>query len=408
MRESANDALLRTMYQDVFDLAPAAFVVVDGQDRIAGVNQSLLDWIGRDRAQLVGQEWTCALLTIAGRVFIETHVRPLLRMQQSARGIAIDLRTVDGRRFPVVATIVSRRGDRGGGLLLTFIEAIDREHYERELLHAKHAAEEAADELRELADDLERRVARRTAELERANRELDSFARAVSHDLRAPLRTISGFNAMLLDDYGAALDANGRKILTSIDTAARAMSDLIEGLLQLSLMCRGEMSLQACDLSKMAEAIREEIASGEPNRRVEWRIEPGMTAVADPRMLQAVLRNLLGNAWKYTSKNANARVVFDSRVEAGERIFRVADNGAGFDMSRAHRLFEPFQRMHSQSEFAGLGLGLATVLRIISRHGGRLTVDSKPGAGAAFEFTLQQSTPARIAAEPSIEIPSMR
>lgn len=400
MPELSQDALQRTMYKDVFELAPVAFALVDSADRIVSVNPALVDWIGRDPAQLVGKEWTSTLLTVAGRVFVETHLRPLLRMQHAARGIAVDLRTADGRRLPVVATLVARRSDRGSGYLLTFLEAIDREHYERELMHAKHAAEDAADQLRELADDLEHRVAIRTAELERANRELDSFAHAVSHDLRAPLRSISGFNGMLLEDYGHALDANGRKILSSVDSATRAMSDLIDGLLQLSLMTRGEMSLQRCDLSQMAEAIREELASGEPNRSVEWRIEPGLTAMADPRMLQAVLRNLLGNAWKYTSKTANARIMFDSRTENGERIFRVADNGVGFDRHRAHRLFEPFQRMHSQSEFAGLGLGLATVQRIVCRHGGRLAAESKPNVGAVFEFTLASASQSVATEEP--------
>ena len=388
MPDSARDEFQRTMCEDAFDLAPVGFAVVDHADRILGVNQTLVDWIGRDAQELLGKEWMSALLSVAGRVFVETHIRPLLRMQHAARGIAVDLRAADGRRLPVVATIVGRRHDRGGGLLLTFLEAIDREHYERELLRAKHAAEEAADRLRELADDLERRVANRTAELERANRELDSFAHAVSHDLRAPLRSISGFNGMLLEDYGALLDPNGRKILNSVDSATRAMSDLIDGLLQLSLMSRGEMSLQACDLSQMAESIRDELAGSEPGRHVEWHIEAGMVAVADPRMMQALLRNLLGNAWKYTSKTANARIDFDCRIENGERLYRVADNGAGFDMRHAHRLFEPFQRMHSQTQFAGLGLGLATVQRIVCRHAGDLRAESQPNEGATFEFTL--------------------
>ena len=311
-------------------------------------------------------------------------------MQQEVKSIAIDLRCAEGRRLPVLLTIAKRVGPDGEplGHLITFVEAIDSEQYQRELLEAKHRAEVAAEQSRELAAELDRRVAVRTLELQRANEELDGFAHVVSHDLRAPLRRISSFSRILNEDHRERLDAEGLRLLNAIDGAAHKLSSLIHGLLRLSLTARGEMHVTQCDLSTIAERILEELQHDDPSRVVQWTIQPHLRAWADPGMMEAVLRNLLGNAWKYTGKVQNARIDFDSELVHGERVFRIADNGAGFDMTYAKHLFEPFQRMHSKHEFAGLGIGLATVRRVIQRHSGTITAHAMPNQGATFSFTL--------------------
>jgi signal transduction histidine kinase len=243
-------------------------------------------------------------------------------------------------------------------------------------------------ELLRLNAELERRVEARTIELTAANRELESFAYAVSHDLRAPLRAMTGFSQALAEDYGDRLDGEARVFLEQITIAVRKMGELIDGLLTLSRSTRGELRRDRLDLSALAEAILDELARGEPERRVQWQIEPRLAARGDERMIGVVLRNLLGNAWKYTAKTAEPLIRFFLRQQDGDHFFCVADNGAGFDMDHADKLFQPFQRLHRQDEFPGLGIGLATAQRIIHRHGGSLQAASAPGQGATFSFSL--------------------
>jgi PAS domain S-box-containing protein len=392
----------RAALEEIFDLAPVGFVMTDAQDMIERANRTVLAWSGLTSQDLLGQRWSDVLLTTAGRIFAETHVLPLLRLHHQANNIAIDLRCAHGRRLPVLLSFVERVGVRGEplGYLMTFVEAIDREQYQRGLLDAKHRAELAAERLRELATHLDRRVEARTLELQRANEDLDSFAHVVSHDLRAPLRTMSGFSRILVDDYGPHLDTRGRRLLSMIDNAANTLSELIDGLLRLSLTARGHMRITQCDLSAIAQRIREELQQEVPDRSVQWTIEPHMIVRADAGMIEAALRNLLGNAWKYTSKRQDGRIEFACDQVNGERVFRVSDNGAGFDMAHARHLFEPFQRMHGKDEFPGLGIGLATVRRIIQRHGGTLSATAAPNAGATFSFTLPTSGLESHPAEP--------
>jgi PAS domain S-box-containing protein len=249
----------------------------------------------------------------------------------------------------------------------------------------RRAAEEA---VRELNAKLEQRVAERTAELQSANNELDSFAYAVSHDLRAPLRAMSGFSQALVEDYGPTLDANARGYLEQIISGSHRMGGLIEGLLVLSRSVRGELSADNVDLSFLAQRVVNELRRAEPQRVVDVQIEPGLHAWGDRRMLDAALNNLIGNAWKYSANQVQARIVFEAREIEGERWFCLTDNGAGFDMAHAGRLFKAFARLHRQDEFPGLGIGLATVQRIIQRHGGRIEAQAAPGQGAVFKFTL--------------------
>ena len=247
---------------------------------------------------------------------------------------------------------------------------------------------EAEDEILRLNADLERRVEERTAELRAANHEMESFTYAVSHDLRAPLRAMAGFSLALIEDYGDTIEGEAREYLDQIIVASRHMGALIDGLLHLSRCTRGEVVRDGIDLSAMAELIREELRQAHPDRRVTWRIQPGLSAWGDPRLIEIVMRNLMGNALKYTARTDGAEIrVFGEATDEGARCC-VADNGAGFDPAHADKLFRPFQRLHRQEEFPGLGIGLATVQRIMLSHGGGIDARSAPGKGATFCFTV--------------------
>ncbi|CAL95074.1 sensor histidine kinase [Azoarcus olearius] len=247
---------------------------------------------------------------------------------------------------------------------------------------------ETAAALRELNASLEQRVEARTAELTAANKELDSFAYAVSHDLRSPLRAMSGFAQALLEDYGDRLDADGRGFLDQIILASRKMNDLIEGIMELSRSTGGELHRDDIDVSAMAGAILADLARVDPDRAVQVEVAPGLRTRGDARMVEAALRNLLGNAWKYTGKSPEPRIAVEYAEVDGLPGFCVVDNGAGFDMAYAEQLFKPFRRLHRQDEFPGIGIGLATVQRIVRRHGGEIRAEGHPGGGARFCLTL--------------------
>jgi PAS domain S-box-containing protein len=236
----------------------------------------------------------------------------------------------------------------------------------------------------ELNEELERRVAERTLQLELANKELESFAYSVSHDLRAPLRAIDGFSQALEEDYKAVLDDQAQNFLLRVRTAAKRMGDLIDALLKLARVARAAITLQPLDLSQIAQAIASDLQSVEPDRDVRFDIMPGVRAMGEPMLLRAVLENLIGNAWKFTRKKAGAVIEFGF----DGKEYYVKDNGAGFDMTYANKLFGAFQRLHSADEYEGTGIGLATVARIIHRHGGEISAQGAVGSGATFTFTL--------------------
>jgi light-regulated signal transduction histidine kinase (bacteriophytochrome) len=230
-------------------------------------------------------------------------------------------------------------------------------------------------------------------ELLAANKELEAFSYSVSHDLRAPLRSIDGFSLALLDDYADKLDEDGRDYLHRVRAATQRMGILIDDLLNLARVTRTEMRLANADLAAIARSIVTELQEGQPERRVEFRIEDGLEAIADSRLLRIVLENLIGNAWKFSAKRESASIEFARTNYGGSPAYYVRDNGAGFDPAYAERLFGAFQRLHDNAEFPGTGVGLATVQRIIHRHGGRIWAESAVERGATFYFTLPETNP---------------
>jgi signal transduction histidine kinase len=245
-------------------------------------------------------------------------------------------------------------------------------------------------EVQRLNAALEQRVAERTAALEGANADLSAFNYSVSHDLRAPLRHVRGFISMAQEEAGAALPAGPRALLDRAAQAATRMNTLVDDMLRLSQTRSADFTPLQVDVSAMAAGILHDLAQRDPQRQVQVSVEPGLSAVCDPNLLRILLDNLLGNAWKYSAKAAQARIEFGRDPQAGpeQMAYRVRDNGAGFDMAYAGKLFAPFQRLHSDAEFSGTGIGLAIVKRVIDRHGGRIWAQAEPGAGASFMFTL--------------------
>ena len=225
-------------------------------------------------------------------------------------------------------------------------------------------------------------------QFELAAKEMESFAYSVSHDLRAPLRVVDGFAGIILEDYGTRLDELGREHVQRIIAAAARMNGMIDALMALSRRTARELSIEAVDLSRAARELAEELRASDFSRRVEFRIESDVRVEGDPVLLRLVLQNLLGNAFKFSAQVPQAVIEFGRRPGDAGDVYFVRDNGAGFDMRFADRLFGLFQRLHSQNDFAGTGVGLATVQRIVSRHGGRIWAESEPGKGACFQFTL--------------------
>ncbi len=258
--------------------------------------------------------------------------------------------------------------------------------------------ERAEQEVTALNEELRERI----HQVESANRELDTFVYSVSHDLRAPLRALHGFSQALVEDYGETLSGMAREYLDQIALASRNMGELIEGLLKLSRSTRGELRCDTVDLSALAMLALGVLAAAEPSRRVASTVKPGLTASGDARMIALVLENLLGNAWKYTANRTEAVIEFGDMTDVEYTgvevpvchtqnrmsVFFVRDNGAGFDMKYIDKLFRPFQRLHRQEEFPGIGIGLATVQRIVERHGGTVWCNAAPGKGAVFYFSL--------------------
>ncbi len=273
---------------------------------------------------------------------------------------------------------------RKSGLLAHQSKLLERQN--AELQEAIHRSRRAEEEVKALNRRLESRI----AELDDLNRELETFSYTVSHDLRGPLSRIAGFSKALLESHRDRLDDQGRLYIERIDYSARRMNDLVEDLLNFSRLTRMEMKEQSVDLSGLVRALSVELAAREPQRNVEFVIPDGVNAWGDATLLRVALLNLLENSWKFTRKHASARIEFGVAETPHGRAYFLRDDGAGFDMAQAGRLFNPFQRLHRDSEFEGTGIGLATVDRIVRRHGGRIWAEGEIERGAAFYFTLRQ------------------
>jgi two-component system, sensor histidine kinase and response regulator len=291
---------------------------------------------------------------------------------QAVRGYAVG--AVDYLVKPVVPEFVRSK-------VAVFVELAKKTELLKRQAQLLAESEQAALDLAETRAELVR-------DLEHKNRELESFSYAVSHDLRAPLRRIDSFSRAVLEGQGERLDDSGRRFLNRVREASQHMSQLIDDVLYLSRVTRANLREQEVDLSAVANLILSRLQESDPERTVEIKVRPGVVVTGDGQLLRIALENLLENAWKFTSKSPGPRIEFGVTQASGEPTYFVRDNGAGFDMTYADRLFGPFQRLHPQNEFSGSGIGLATVQRIIHRHGGRVWAEGLVGQGATFQFTL--------------------
>lgn len=341
-------------------------VTISAEGKITDVNEGSIKATGVPRAQLVGTDFS--------DYFTEPERAREGYQQVFAQGFVtnypLTIRHRDGRLTEVLYNASVYR-DAQGKVLGVFAAARD--------VTKIRLAETQARQL--------------NTQLTEANRELEAFAYSVSHDLRAPLRSIDGFSRILLDDYANRLDEDGRDSIARIRAAAQRMAQLIDDMLQLSRVTRAELNLEKADLTEMARSVIADLQRLEPERRVEITITPGLVVEGDPHLLRIVLENLLGNAWKFTGRREQARIEFGAMKQDHVAHYFVRDNGAGFDPAYAGKLFGAFQRLHSSTDFPGTGVGLATVQRIIRRHGGSVRAEGGVEAGATFYFNLGVPAP---------------
>lgn len=369
------EAELRKLSQAI-ECSPASVIITDAAGRIEYVNPRFVELTGYRGDEVIGR--TPALLQ-SGQTLPETYrqIWEVIRSGGVWRGELLNRRK-DGELFWENTQISPVRNAAGD--IVHFVAV-------KEDVTARKRAEE---NLALLNVELEQRVAARTRQLEVANRELQDFSHSISFDLRTPLRAIQGFAEAIEEDAHAALPAESLDHLRRIRAAAVRMGELIDDLLQLGRVGRVDFMAQPVDLSHLARSILDELARSDPERRVEATVEPGLIVSGDTRLLRLALENLLGNAWKFTVGRDPARIAFERAPDAGPDTFRVRDNGVGFNMDYAGRLFQPFQRLHATGRFEGTGIGLATVKRIVELHGGHIRANSTPDQGAEFCFDIPE------------------
>jgi PAS domain S-box-containing protein len=357
-------------FSKAFRASPAAISIATLADgRWIEINEALATMTGYSTEELIGR--TSSELGLVDAV-ARAKILEAIREHGSVRNVEIQMLT-KSKEIVEVLVSVEQIELHGRACALTI---------QYDITELKRAERE----VRRLNSDLEQRQ----VALEAANKELEAFSYSVAHDLRAPLRSIDGFSQAFLEDYADTLDAEGSKYLQHVRESAQEMGRLIDALLMLSRVTRSELHRERVNLSALASSVLARLQNNEPERKAELVISDGLVANGDARLLGVVLQNLLGNAWKFSGKCPMARIEVGARQEDGRPVFFVRDNGAGFDMIYAHKLFGTFQRLHSGAEFEGTGIGLATVQRIIKRHGGRVWAEGEVGRGATVSFTLNK------------------
>jgi PAS domain S-box-containing protein len=359
-------------FRGLVDAAPDGIVIVGGDGRIDLVNVQAARLFGYTPDELVGQEVERLIPERVRGAHVRHRTGYVAAPTTRPMGAGMDLvgRRKDGTEFPVEISLSPMTTSEG-----TLVISVIRDVTERKRTEER---------IQRLNEDLRGRV----AELDAVNQELEAFSYSVSHDLRAPLRGIDGFSQALLEDYEDKLDDEGRDYLRRIRAASQRMAELIDDLLDLSRVTRQEMRRERVDLTGLARTVAAQLERSDPARMVEWRIEGDVTTLGDGALLRLVLENLLGNAWKFTSKQPSARIEFGAIPHEGGTAYVVRDNGVGFDMAHAGKMFGAFQRLHAMHEFPGTGIGLAIVQRVVHRHGGRVWAEAAPGQGATFYFTV--------------------
>ncbi|MEY4761702.1 MAG: hypothetical protein RLZZ200_1558 [Pseudomonadota bacterium] len=375
---------------DLYDSAPVGYLTVLEDGRIVRANGTLGQMVGQPVAALIGKNWMEHLLSQAGRLMFETHVRPLLTLSGKAREISVSFQRADHQRVPVLLYFESRDDDGfvPRHLRISVLENAGRRKVERDLIEARRAAEENGQSLLEMTEDLEKRIVERTQDLRFMVDQLDLFSAAVSHDLRAPVRAIMRFAELLGEEFGEQLGEEGRQYLAKLDRSAHSMSDLITGLLSLAKGARGEIFIESISVTDMARDIAEQLSGEASGRDLQWEIEPDLRVKADRRLFESVMRNLLDNARKYSAATGKVRVRVHGEQVGTHRYICVTDNGIGFTEREATNLFKPFTRLPGAKAFAGTGIGLATAQRIIQRHRGLIEAIGQPGQGATFRFWI--------------------
>jgi len=373
--------------QKVFKASPAALAVMTTEGGFVEVNEALLRMFAARRDDIIGRtapELGMWVRDEERRAFVER-----IRADGRVQNLVVRMRRLSGEEFDMMLAVETM--EVGGQTLMLAagndisIEVRMRKALQGELIERGRAEAE----VRRLNEELERRVRDRTAQLEAANRELEAFAYSVSHDLRAPLRAIDGFSRILTEELAGRMSDSERNLFDRVCGGARRMGQLIDDLLSLSRINRAALRIERVDISALANDVLDALKQGDPDRTVEIVVQPQMTALGDRNLLRIALENLIGNAWKFTSHRDRPRIEIGCEsLVGGKKACFVRDNGAGFDMDYADRLFSPFQRLHRTEEFEGTGIGLATVQRILARHGGRIWAESSAGQGAVFRFTL--------------------
>lgn len=340
------------------ELFPDAIVVADTRGRIVLVNAQLERMFGYPRAVLLGEPVEVLLPERLHGAHVANRDGYIADPRVRHMGTGLDLlgRRRDGSEFPVDVSLSPFETDQGRRVAAAIRDITERRRVE--------------------------------AALSAANGELEAFSYSVSHDLRAPLRSINGFSTIILEDYGHQFDPEARALFERVRAAAGRMGELIDDLLSLGRVSRGEMRQETVDLSAIARDVTDQLREQAPDRDVVVQVSDGALVRGDPRLLRVAIENLLHNAWKFTGDQPRAVIEFGVGEHEGQRAFFVRDDGAGFDMAYADKLFGPFQRLHAAEEFEGTGIGLATVQRIIRRHGGQVWAEGAVGEGATFTFTL--------------------